>query len=191
MVRILDSKNTKIEIGVIGAGSISSVVHLPLLSCIDNVSIKFIADVFDPKELAKAYNTQSIKITDITSLPDCDIVVLAIPVGVREKYIQEFSKRKTAIFTEKPFALNPETHKNFLKLSNRISCNYMRIYYNSTMQIKDIISSKIFGHIKKVSITEGGIIGKTGKEKKFLSGKSKIKWWRVTNGNRMSYIKST
>ena len=64
MVTILHSKNTKIEIGVIGAGGISSVVHLPLLSCIDNVSIKFIADTFDPKELAKTYNTKSIKITD-------------------------------------------------------------------------------------------------------------------------------
>ena len=174
MVTILHSKNTKIEIGVIGAGGISSVVHLPLVSYIYNVSIKFIADTFDPKELAKTYNTQSIKITDIASLPDCDIVVLAIPVGVRENYIQEFSKRKTAIFTEKPFALNPETHKNFLKLSNRISCNYMRIYYNSTMQIKDIISSGIFGHIKKVLITEGGIIGKTGKEKNSYQANPKL-----------------
>ena len=154
-----------LEIGIIGAGSISSTVHLPLLSCIENVSVKYIADTFDPKDLAKTYNTQSIKITDITSLPDCDIAVLAIPVGVRKKYIQEFSKRKTAIFTEKPFAIDPETHKSFLELSNRISCNYMRIYYNSTRQIKDIITSGIFGPIKKVSITEGGIIGKTGREK--------------------------
>ena len=154
-----------LEIGIIGAGSISSTVHLPLLSCIENVSVKFIADTFDPKDLANAYNIQSIKITDITSLPNCDIAVLAIPVGVRKKYIQEFSKRKTAIFTEKPFAIDPETHKSFLELSNRISCNYMRIYYNSTRQIKNIITSGIFGPIKKVSITEGGIIGKTGRGK--------------------------
>ena len=154
-----------LEIGIIGAGSISSTVHLPLLSCIENVSVKFIADTFDPKDLANAYNIQSIKITDITSLPNCDIAVLAIPVGVRKKYIQEFSKRKTPIFTEKPFATDPETHKSFLELSNRISCNYMRIYYNSTRQIKNIITSGIFGSIKKVSITEGGIIGKTGRGK--------------------------
>ena len=163
-----------LEIGIIGAGSISSTVHLPLLSCIENVSIKYIADTFDPKDLANAYNIQSIKITDITSLPDCDIAVLAIPVGVRKKYIQEFSKRKTAIFTEKPFAIDPETHKSFLELSNRISCNYMRIYYNSTRQIKDIITSGIFGPIKKVSITEGGIIGKTGREKSSYQANPKL-----------------
>ena len=163
-----------LEIGIIGAGSISSTVHLPLLSCIENVSVKFIADTFDPKDLAHAYNIQSIKITDITSLPNCDIAVLAIPVGVRKKYIQEFSKRKTPIFTEKPFATDPETHRNFLELSNRISCNYMRIYYNSTRQIKNIITSGIFGPIKKISITEGGIIGKTGRGKDSYQANPKL-----------------
>ena len=123
-----------LEIGIIGAGSISSTVHLPLLSCIENVSVKYIADTFDPKDLAHAYNIQSIKITDITSLPNCDIAVLAIPVGVRKKYIQEFSKRKTAIFTEKPFAIDPETHKSFLELSNS----------SFALKIKDFSGFKTF-----------------------------------------------
>jgi len=152
---------TKIEVGVIGAGGISSSVHLPLLTCIENVSIKFIADTFDPLDLAKVYNTKSIQISDISSLPRCDVVVLAIPVGAREEYIREFSKRDTAIFTEKPFATTLESHNQFLQMSNKISCNYMRIFYNSTRQIKNIISSKLFGSLKKVTITEGGIVGKT------------------------------
>ena len=164
----------KIKVGVIGAGGISSGVHLPLLSCIDNVSIEFIADTINPEILAKTYNTRSIKINDISSLPNCDIVVLAIPVGVKEEYIREFSKRNTYIFTEKPFAIDLETHKNFLELSNKISCNYMRIYYNSTRQIKNIISSGVFGPLKKVSITEGGIIGKTGRSKNSYQADPKL-----------------
>ena len=95
-------------------------------------------------------------------------------MGVKEKYIREFSKRNTYIFTEKPFAIDLETHKNFLKLSNKISCNYMRIYYNSTRQIKNIISSGVFGPIKKVSITEGGIIGKTGRSKNSYQADPKL-----------------
>ena len=164
----------KIKVGVVGAGGISSGVHLPLLSCIDNVSIEFIADTINPEVLGKAYNTKSIKINEISSLPDCDVVLLAIPVGVKEEYIREFSKRNTYIFTEKPFAIDLETHKNFLKLSNKISCNYMRVYYNSTRQIKNIISSGIFGPIKKVSITEGGIIGKTGRSKNSYQADPKL-----------------
>ena len=32
------------NVGIIGAGNISSSVHLPLLSCMDEISINFIAD---------------------------------------------------------------------------------------------------------------------------------------------------
>lgn len=165
---------SKIEVGVIGAGGISSTVHLPLLSYIENIKIKFIADIFEPKELAKSYHTKSIKINDITNLPNCDIVLLATPVGAREEYIREFSKREIPIFTEKPFAIDLETHKNFLKMSKKITCNYMRVYYNSTRQIKNIITSRIFGSLKKVTITEGGIIGKTGRGKDSYQANTKL-----------------
>ena len=50
------------KIGVIGAGGISANVHLPLLSCITDVRIKFIADIFDPKDLAKPGKLQALKI---------------------------------------------------------------------------------------------------------------------------------
>ena len=156
---------SKIGIGVIGAGGISSAVHLPLLSCIDDISIKYIADVRDPQDLAKIYKTESIIIKDIHSLPDCDIALLAIPVGVREEYIHEFSKRKIPIFAEKPFAIDFETHKRFLQLSNKITCNYMRVFYNSTRQIADIIYSNTFGNLRKVSISEGGIGSGTNRGK--------------------------
>jgi predicted dehydrogenase len=156
---------TKMEVGVIGAGAISTTLHLPLLSCMGNVSIKYIADVKDPKELANVYKIKSIKIDDVSSLPDCDLVVLATPVGVREKYVEEFSKRNVPIFSEKPFAINLDMHKKFLELSDKITCNYAKIYYNSTIQIKDIISSGIFGNLKKISISEGGIVGKTNRGK--------------------------
>lgn len=156
---------TKLDVGIIGGGGISATLHLPLLSCINNVNIKYVADVQEPKDLAKVYKIQSIKIDDVSSLPDCDIVLLATPVGVREKYITEFSKRKTPIFSEKPFAVDLETHNRFLGLSDKITCNYMKIYYNSTKQIKAIVSSGLFGKLKKIIVTEGGIVGKTNRGK--------------------------
>ena len=62
------------NVGVIGAGNISSSVRLPLLSCMDGINIEFIADRKDTKTLAKLYNTQSILLDDQISLPDCDII---------------------------------------------------------------------------------------------------------------------
>ncbi len=163
-----------IRIGIIGAGGIASSVHLPLLSCIDNVNIEFLADTADPTELATSYSTTPIKINDISNLPDCDIALLAIPVGVKNDYIEEFAKRDCYIFTEKPFALDLKTHELYLKMSKKITCNYMRKFYNSTRQIKDIISSDIFGSIKKMSVVEGGIIGKTGRGKDSYQSNPKL-----------------
>jgi predicted dehydrogenase len=169
-----DIKKSKIEVGVIGAGGISSAVHLPLLSCMDNVSIKYIADIQDPSDLAKTYKTESVKIDDVTTLPDCDIALLAIPVGVKDAYIQEFSKRKIPIFAEKPFAIDFETHKKFLKLSDKITCNYMKIYYNSIRQIKNLIFSGVLGNLRRVSITEGSIVGGTGRENNSYQSNPKL-----------------
>ena len=165
---------SNIKIGIIGAGGISSTVHLPLLSCIDGVTIEFLADTRDPTALAESYNTKPIQINDISSLPECDIALLAIPVGVKEEYVKEFSKRDCYIFTEKPFALNLETHHSFLNLTDKITCNYMRIYYNTTRQIKDILSCNLLGPIKEMTITEGGIIGKTGRGKNSYQSDPKL-----------------
>ena len=111
------------KIGIIGSGSIVSSVHLPLLSCIDYVKIEFIADRNDPSILANMYNTKSIKIDKISNLPKCDVVLLAVPVGVKEKYLCELIKQNCYIFAEKPFSVDLASHNFFLKSSNKITCN--------------------------------------------------------------------
>jgi predicted dehydrogenase len=50
----------------------------------------------------------------------------------------------------------------------------MKIYYNSTRQIKNIISSGVFGPLKKVSIAEGGVRGKTGRSKNSYQSDPKL-----------------
>ena len=160
---ILKNNDPAIEVGIIGAGAITTTLHLPLLSVMDNIKLKYIADIFKPNEIAKLYNMDSHEIVDVENLPDCDLLLLATPVGVREEYIKEFSSRKIPIFSEKPFALDLKSHENYLKNNSRMSCNYMKIWYNSSKLFEYIISSNIFGILKKISIIEGGIIGKTNR----------------------------
>ena len=89
----------------------------------EDVKIEFLADTRNPTTLAESYDTMPIHIDDVSSLPECDLALLAIPVGVKEDYVKEFSKRGCYIFTEKPFALNLETHQSFLNLTDKITCN--------------------------------------------------------------------
>lgn len=162
------------NVGIIGAGNISSSVHLPLLSCMDDVNLKFIADRKNPKTLAKLYNTKPIELTEQSSFPDCDIILITLPVGVRNNYLQKFAQSNTYIFSEKPFSIDLKTHEDLLQLSNKFTCNYERIFYNTTRNIKNIISSKIFGKIQKISIEEGNIFGKTGITKNSYRNNPKI-----------------
>jgi len=153
----------KLEIGIIGAGRVTSTFHLPILSSLNIISIKYVADIQTPKKLASYYKTEGIEIgDDLSLLPNCDVVLLATPVGVRERYIHEFSKRGTAIFSEKPFALDLESHKRYLQLGNRVTCNYMRTCYSSIRQLKKIVASGMFGQLKGAYVSEGGIQGATG-----------------------------
>jgi len=162
--RLENTKQKKVlEVGIIGAGAITTTLHLPLLTAIPDIKPKYIADIKNPSELARIYKIASFDVKNVKELPDCDIVLIATPVGVREEYIKEFSNRKIPIFTEKPFATNFDEHTKFLNYSNSIACNYMKIWYNSSKNFKKIISSNTFGKLKKISIKEGGIIGKTNR----------------------------
>ncbi|MCB0108950.1 MAG: Gfo/Idh/MocA family oxidoreductase, partial [Caldilineaceae bacterium] len=185
----------KVKIGIIGAGKIVSFFHLPILSSIEDAQIAYLADVRDPRILARAHRTQAVTIgSSLEALPHCDIALLAIPVAVREPYIFEFAKRGTYIFTEKPFAPTVELHKFWLSMTNHITCNYHRVLYDSISQIKRLMQSKILGKLREVKICEGGIIGKTGKGKESyqnnleLSGGGIVIEWGCHTFSQLAYL---
>ncbi len=153
-----------IKVGIIGAGSITSAVHLPLLTCMRGVEVGYVADIKDPTPLASLYGTTGVHIEDVSQLPSCDCVLLAIPVGSREPYIKEFGKRGTPVFSEKPFAADTKSHLKFLRMAKKTACNYMRVCYSSVGRLAAVVQSGVFGSLERIEITEGGIIGKTGKE---------------------------
>jgi len=162
------------NVGIIGAGNMSSSVHLPLLSCMDEISINFIADRKNTSTLAKLYNTKSILLNEQSSLPDCDIILIALPVGARKNYLEKFAKNGNYVFSEKPFVMDLKSHEELLELSQKFTCNYERIFYNTTRNIKNIISSHVFGEIQKISIVEGVLNGKTGITKNSYRNDPKI-----------------
>lgn len=152
------------DIGVVGAGHISSSAHLPVLANMDNVRIKFIADREKRTSLARSYGAEAIRVRDdVSILPTCDIVLLAIPVGARAPYIEEFGERGTPIFSEKPFATDTETHQRFLDAADPITCNYLRTTFSPTLQMRRVVQSELFGELQDVHCAQGGVVGATGR----------------------------
>lgn len=160
------SESNPFTIGVVGAGQIAASTHLPLLSNADWADIKYVADVdrWQVRKLARSYDTESILIgDDLSELPSSDIALLATPVGVREGYIKEFGQRSTPVFSEKPFAPDLETHREFLDVLDQVSCNYLRLSYSATRIMRRLVENQAFGAVKRVECVEGGIVGATGR----------------------------
>lgn len=185
----------KIRIGVVGAGKIATFFHLPILETMEDVKIAFVADLQNPNTVARSYRTDGLVIDEgIANLPDCDIVLLAIPVAARESYIREYSRRGAYIFSEKPFATSVAQHESWLALTNRITSNYHRRLYGPIEQVKRLVESEILGELREVRVQEGGIVGKTGKSSDSyqndprLSGGGVIIEWGCHTFSQLTHI---
>ena len=155
-----DKNSSKLPIGIIGAGDIVSNVHLPVLFAIGNLTISWICDINNTKasSLAKAFNIPYQEFPkNLNSLPETDIVLLAIPIGTRDEYYKAFKERSCAIYVEKPFSLSTEHHKKICSYfaPYKLACGLQRRSWGPTLSVKKIIESNIFGEIKKVNFQFG------------------------------------
>lgn len=155
------------DVGVIGVGHIALHYHLPILEFLEATTIAFVADIdsTETTRAAKAFETVGHPIEDIGAIPECDVVLLATPVTVRKPYIREFGNRKTPIFTEKPFAIDVDTHREFLQHTTDIGCNYTRLEFGTSHQMKRVFEEELFGKPLGVMISKGMAQRSTGKTK--------------------------
>lgn len=166
MIVRTDTPEATVDVGVVGCGHIATTTHLPLLAAMDDVRIRYVADVDRSRlrTLSGSYDTSTVVIDgEPSDLPDCDVVLLSMPVGVRGQYIHEFGDRGTPIFSEKPFARSPESHAQFLDAADEVTCNYHRTCLNSTRQMRTLLRTGAFGRLRRVRIAEGGVVGATGR----------------------------
>lgn len=157
--------NRDYEVGVVGAGHITMQYHLPVLEYLDATTISYVADLDQTRSerAASVYGCASHIVDDVATVPACDVVVLATPVGHRAQYIREFAARETPVFSEKPFALDRETHETFLEQTADITCNYTRTEYGSSAQMKRLVETSLFGALNSVEIRRGRTQTSTGK----------------------------
>lgn len=153
------------DVGIVGVGHIALHYHLPVLEYIDATTVAFVADI-DPTRASRAatvYDTTAHTVDDLSAIPDCDVILLATPVGIRSPYVEEFGARGTAIFAEKPFALDLETHEAFLREAEAVTCNYTRMEYGTSRQMKRLVEAGLFGELEAVRVQKGIAQRSTGK----------------------------
>lgn len=159
----MNEREDNFDIGIIGAGNVTERVHAPFVHNIPNTNIKYIADISERCiPLSNLFDTQSVVTKEPSDLPESDAVVLAIPLGVREPYLAEFSNRNVPVFVEKPFAPDTKSHEKYLSANDNFLCDYMRTCFANTRQLREIIEREIFGKLIRVNVIEEGKSGATG-----------------------------
>lgn len=166
------SDRPTLSVGVVGAGTIASSCHLPILANTDGVTVAYVADLDERRanRLASSYGARAVGI-DLDGgdgrvvVPSCDVALLAVPVEAREAYVAAFGDRSIPVFAEKPFAPDPGTHRSFEAWCEHISCNYLRLWFSSTRQLRRLVETAPFGRLTGVQFAEGGVAGPTGRSR--------------------------
>jgi predicted dehydrogenase len=161
-----------LTIGIVGAGEITRKAHLPVLLNIPGVRVAWLLDQRPERAaaLAAAHGLPHVHPHDTTQLPACDVALLAIPVDGREQYLEAFAGRGTAVFCEKPFALSAAEHQRVLDHfpAHAVACGFMRRFYRSTILLRHIVASQMFGPLLRIEVHEGNRSKGSGVDSSFL-----------------------
>lgn len=161
----------KLKIGIIGVGEISSNIHLPVLANIENIVIDYIYDIDQEKSklFSGILSCRNVVLKDQLDFPQTDLVLIAIPIGVRDRYLQYFYDKNCGVILEKPFAQSKSEAFKLLKTYNsgNLFVCFQRKMYQSCQTVKSIIDSGIFGQLKEIIVEEGARTLKTNTDFRF------------------------
>lgn len=163
---------TRFLVGIVGTGVIAQNAHLPVLLSMPNVRVAWLADADSERGrlVGEANGVPHIQLPDSPAeLPECDVVLLAIPLAPRQRYYEQLSARGTAVLAEKPFAINSRDHRMFQRLfpPHKIACGYQRRMYSSSRLLRRIVKEAWFGPLRRIHIREGGRTTKTGVDQSY------------------------
>ena len=161
------------SVGIVGAGAISRQSHLPVLTTMPQVRVAWIVDS-DPvraRSLARAYRIPAAKLPSSPSdLSGCEVALLAIPVGVRDSYLDAFARLGIGVLVEKPFARTLQAHREILAAypPHLLACGFIRRTYASTCLFRRIVKEEWFGPLMKIRAREGSRTGATRTDRSFF-----------------------
>jgi len=152
-----------LRIGVIGCGTISRNVHLPVLLAIPGIKLAWVADTnqLSGYALSRASGIPFHRISSSKiDLPFADIVVLAVPNGARDSYYNYFaSNREAGLYVEKPFAKSIAEHTRIVngRAPWQVAVGLDRRSFGLTRLLRELFLHRPFGKPLSIKIELGGL----------------------------------
>jgi predicted dehydrogenase len=158
-----------IKIGILGAGGVAEACHLPILTQMPGVEIAWLCDQSRGRavKLGREWGVKGVY-GDLSSCPDVDAVLVAIPVGHRRDALSVVFERGWHAFVEKPFATSADEHLRIVQEATRagvvVGVGLVRRFYRSTTVARLALSQEMFGPVIEVWAAEAARMGTTGRE---------------------------
>ena len=113
-----------IRVGVVGAGAIAQLAHLPLLSKLRGAQLVALCDNDRPKAraLADRFDIPDVftDIEDLLEFDELDAVVVATPNHLHEPHVLAALAAKVHVLCERPLSLNARGVERILAAANRV-----------------------------------------------------------------------
>jgi Predicted dehydrogenases and related proteins len=113
----------KIKVGVIGLGNIAQVIHLPILSKLENAQLVALCDMeFQrAKLLGERYKVKHVfkDYHDLLAMNEVDAVIIATPTNTHKEIATAAVKAKKHCLVEKPLARTAKEAKEILDVVNK------------------------------------------------------------------------
>jgi myo-inositol 2-dehydrogenase/D-chiro-inositol 1-dehydrogenase len=139
----------RLNVGIIGLGEVAQLVHLPILSDLnDKYRIKAVADISPSLNefIVNKYNISNsyLSPSSIIRDPEIDALFVLSPDQHHFEFVQEAIKCGKHVFVEKPATLNIQQLKELIHLEqsspNQITMvGYMRRYAGSFLKAKELM----------------------------------------------------
>lgn len=150
-----------LSIGIVGAGQLASTVHLPVIHALDGARVAWVADTARERaaQVGAAYSVPGITIRGgPEELPSADVVLLAVPFGVRDPYYSILARRGCAVLAEKPFSRSIQHHHSIAGLfpPERLAVCFQRRSAGISSLVLAIMRELPFGRLKAARSEIGG-----------------------------------
>jgi len=165
----MEPSDKRLTVGIVGAGNVTSQYHLPVLSVMPEVSVRWLCDIDREKArtLARAYSIKGAH-ESVNDCPDVDIALIAVPVGLRRGCLERAFERGWNAMLEKPAAVDTPDFDWIAAAARRsgvqVGVGLMRRFYAATRLAAHLTASQCFGNLKKAVAHECFHLRSTGRQ---------------------------
>lgn len=151
------TRDDLLSVGIVGAGRITSTIHVPVLRNLPGARIAWVADRDQDRARQLAGQVGAEAVPSFDARP-ADLLLLAIPVPGREAVLRHHAAIGTAVLVEKPFANNLAEHEMLQSLfaPDKLGVGYQRRFYATARFVAEARASGWFGKLRRIVHREGG-----------------------------------